>query len=155
MSPDILKLLAVIAGFAMIAAATALAMRQTIQWQHVIVFALGGVLAGISGVQFQASADTVSVNIGELANATSQASAAAGQQADAIVALNTRVDQLQKAIEALHAAGGAPASKVDLAPILEPSNQARVDISRLATQSRLLSSSAALTSNKVLKLTHP
>lgn len=156
MSPDTLKLLAVLAGFAMIIAATVLAIRQTMQWQHVVVFAFGGVLAGISGIQFQANGDSVSVNIGQLASATQAASAASVQQADAIVALNSRVDQLQKAIEALHAAsaGGPPVAAPQLATILAPANQARIDISRLATQSRALSTQAGQTSQRVFMLSH-
>jgi hypothetical protein len=155
MSPDTLKLLAVLAGFAMIVAATVLAIRQTMQWQHVVVFAFGGVLAGISGIQFQANGDSVSVNIGQLASATQQASAAASQQADAIVALNSRVDQLQKAIQALHPASGPPPTQADIVHLLEPSNKAALDVSRLATQSRVLSNNAAITSKKVFMLTHP
>ena len=150
MTVDVLKLLAVLAGFAMIIAATILALRQAIQWQHVVVFCLGGVLAGISGVQLQAGKDNVSVNIGELAAATSQASTATGQQADALAALNTRVDQLQAAIQALHTASASPSSpQPDTTHLLALSNEARLSFNRYLLQSRTLSSSAATTSNRI------
>jgi len=152
MTVDILKLLAVLAGFAIIIAATVLAWRQSIQWQHVVIFSLGGVLAGISGVQFQAG--NVSVDIGQLAGATAQASAATTQQADALAALATRVDQLQAAIQALHATQGTPQVKANIAPILEPSDRARVTFKQLLTQSRVLSS-AALATSKRISAGHP
>lgn len=154
MSVDILRLLAVVAGFAMILSASVLAFRQTIQWQHVIVFCLGGVLAGISGVQLQVGKD-VNVSIGQLAQATSQTSSAAAQQADALAALNTRVDQLQAAIQALHTASGPQPNQADIARILAPSNQARLTIGRLLLNSKSLTAQAATTSQRLSVLSHP
>ena len=64
MDTDLIKYLAVSAGFLMIAAATVLALRQSISWHHVVIFSLGGVLAGISGVQLQAGKDEAGQPLG-------------------------------------------------------------------------------------------
>ena len=99
---DVFKLLAIAAGFLTIGAAALLAFRpSTIAWQHVVVFSLGAVLAGISGIQLQGGAANWSVNIGQLAQAAQQSSAATTQQADALDALGKRIDQLQLAVASL------------------------------------------------------
>jgi len=153
MTIDILKLLAVLAGFAMIAAATALAFRQTMSWQHVIVFCLGGVLAGISGVQLQGSDTSWSVSIGQLADATAKANQAAQQQSDALAALNSRVDNLQAALQALHTPEANPAAtnaKID--SLLTSSNTQRARIADFAAHSRQLTINAGASLGKLQRL---
>src|SRR6266446_7916495 len=107
MEIDIVKLLAILAGFTMIIAATVLALRQSITWQHVIVFCLGGVLAGISGIQLQASETNWSVSIGQLKEAADSSDAASLKLADAVEALDQRMDQLQAAVQRVASASGA------------------------------------------------
>ncbi len=107
MDIDIVKLLAILAGFTMIIAATVLALRQSITWQHVIVFCLGGVLAGISGIQLQASETNWSVSIGQLKEAADSSDAASLKLADAVEALDQRMDQLQAAVQRVASASGA------------------------------------------------
>ena len=94
-----LQLLAVLAGFAMIIAATMLAFRQAMTWQHVVIFCLGGVLAGISGIRLEGGASNWSVSIGQLKEAADNTSSASLELADAIAALSTRVDQIQAAMK--------------------------------------------------------
>ena len=112
MEVDLVKLLAILAGFTMIIAATVLALRQPISWQHVIVFCLGGVLAGISGVELQASQTNWSVSIGQLKEAADSSGAASLKLADAVESLDQRVDQLHAAVQRVTAAnagrGGTP-----------------------------------------------
>src|SRR5258708_3278826 len=111
-----LQLLSIAAGILTIVVAGILAYRQSaITWQHVVVFSLGGVLAGISSVQMQWGAGTGSIGINsvhELAGATKQASDASAQQAEALAALNKRVDQLAETTQTLLAAQGKPAAQV-------------------------------------------
>ncbi|HEY1612245.1 MAG TPA: hypothetical protein VGF97_00960 [Rhizomicrobium sp.] len=146
MSANVLQILGICAGFAMILAATVLAFRQSLAWQHVIVFCLGGVLTGISGIQFQSK--DVSVTIGQLAQAAVQTNTASTQQADAIASLNTRVDQLQQAIAAVAKAGSSAQTQA-AQPVLSSPNTQHVAIEQLLSQSRVLSRSALTTTREV------
>lgn len=146
------KLLGIIAGFVMILAATVLALRQkTLSWQHVIIFCLGGVLAGISSVQLQASKDSITVGIGEqLAQATSNVSEATSRQADALASLDKRLNQLQSAVEALQTARVAGAGQPQ-PPVILPTTQQKSEFSGLLNQSRASNQAALRDSLEVRK----
>src|ERR1700756_4171670 len=100
---DVIKLFGVGAGFVVIFGAIGLAWRQgVLTWQHVIVFCLGSVLAGVSGISAQADQDGKwQFTIGEIAKATTANNEAANSQADAIAALSQRADQLQSEMQSL------------------------------------------------------
>jgi hypothetical protein len=100
---DIIKLLAIGAGFVVILGAIILTWRQRVViWQHVIVFCLGSVLAGISGISAQGDeGGKWQFTIGEIAKAANETTQATSDQANAIAALNQRFDQLQMEIQSL------------------------------------------------------
>jgi hypothetical protein len=151
---DILKLLAIAAGFLTIGAAAVLAFRQkTIAWQHVAVFSLGAVLAGISGIQLSGDASKWSVNIGQLAQATTDNSKATTQQADALLALGKRLDQLQTTVASLEAArvaaGGTTSGGTTTGPTPAQTLALHNAFVKLVTSSRTLSQSATTNSQLV------
>lgn len=95
-------LLPIIAGFILIVGALVLAFKQSMSMMHVLVFALGAVLVGVSGVQLQFNEDGLSASIGQLKAASADTSAATQELVEAnraigmeIAALNDRISQLQ------------------------------------------------------------
>jgi hypothetical protein len=108
---DTIKLLAIGAGFVVILGAIGLTWRQgTVTWQHVVVFCLGAVLAGISGVSAQGGVDGKwEVTIGQIAKAANETTQATSDQANAIAALSQRVEQLQTEIQSLRVSVAASA----------------------------------------------
>jgi hypothetical protein len=103
-------LLPIIAGFILIVGAMVLAFRQSMSMMHFLVFALGAVLVGVSGVQLQFDGDGLSASIGQLKAASADSSAATQELLEAnkeigmeIAALNERVNQLQAQVKS-----GAP-----------------------------------------------
>ncbi len=102
MTADYAKLAGVLVGLLVVVFAMVLAYRQkTATWQHAFIFALGGVLAGISSVTFSIDADGhITATIGQVQQATHEAANATLQQEEAIRALSGRVDNLQQAIAA-------------------------------------------------------
>jgi hypothetical protein len=141
MAIDIVKLLAIVAGFTMIIAATVLALRQSITWQHVVVFCLGGVLAGISGVQLQGSGTNWSATIGEVKNVAENTNEATVQLVNAVAALKDRVDDLQTSVQRISAAGGrgpAPPPQLPTAEINRALEQSRALSARASELSRRL-----------------
>ena len=96
------SLLPIIAGFILIIGAMVLAFKQSMSIMHFLVFALGAVLVGVSGVQLQFDEDGVSASIGQLKAASADTSAATQELIEAnkaigmeIAALNERINQLQ------------------------------------------------------------
>ena len=102
MEADAVKWFGLLIGLVIVVSAAVLAIRQnTTSWQHVFIFALGGVLAGISSVQFSVDPNgAISATIGQVKEAASQTASASLAQSEAIDALRTRVDNLQSAIAA-------------------------------------------------------
>jgi len=103
-------LLPIIAGFILITGAMVLAFKQSMSMMHFLVFALGAVLVGVSGVQLQFDGDGLSASIGQLKAASADSSAATQELLEAnkeigmeIAALNERVNQLQAQLKS-----GAP-----------------------------------------------
>jgi len=101
-----LQLLPVMAGLLLIVGGLILAFRQSMSTQIVLVLALGAVLAGVSGVQFQFNEGGMSATIGQLKSAGEETTAASDQLAAAnqelaseLAALNQRVNQLQASIQ--------------------------------------------------------
>jgi hypothetical protein len=99
-------LLPIVAGFILIIGAMGLAFRQTMSGPLLIVFALGAVLVGVSGVQLQFNESGVTASIGELKSASMDtgaaidALAAANKQlGQAVAALTTRMSQLQASLK--------------------------------------------------------
>lgn len=95
-------LLPIIAGFILIIGAMVLAFKQSMSAMHFLVFALGAVLVGVSGVQFQFDGNGLSASIGQLKAASEDTSAATQELVAAnkeigmeIAALNERINQLQ------------------------------------------------------------
>jgi hypothetical protein len=95
-------LLPIIAGFILIIGAMVLAFKQSMSIMHILVFALGAVLVGVSGVQLQFGENGLSASIGQLKAASEDTSAATQELVEAnkaigmeIAALNQRIDQLQ------------------------------------------------------------
>ncbi|MBV9993291.1 MAG: hypothetical protein JOZ72_18610 [Alphaproteobacteria bacterium] len=102
-----ITLIGMLAGFVMIGAAAGLAFKQGMTWQHVIVFAFGAVLAGISSIQIKFGDS--SVNIGQTVTQIANAST---QQDTTLTALNERMDKLQAAIDAISKTSSAQAPQV-------------------------------------------
>ncbi len=102
MDADAVKWFGLLIGLVMVVSAGVLAIRQnTTSWQHVFIFALGGVLAGISSVQFSVDPNgAISATIGQVKQATQSAASASLEQENAIKSLSQRVDSLQQAISA-------------------------------------------------------
>jgi apolipoprotein N-acyltransferase len=85
---------------------------------HVIVLALGAVLAGVTNVQFSVGPNgDVSATIGAVKEATAQNVGATQQQAQAIDALRARVDSLETAIKAQQVAAAATQSPQQTATV--------------------------------------
>ena len=95
-------LLPILAGFVLIIGAMVLAFKQSMSMMHFLVFALGAVLVGVSGVQLEFGEDGLSASIGQLKAASADTSAATQELVEAnreigmeIAALNERINQLQ------------------------------------------------------------
>lgn len=144
-----IQFLGIVAGFLMIAVASVLAFRQSMTWQHVLVFCLGGVLTGISGVQFQSQG--MSVTIGQIASATNLASTASSQQAEAITTLSSRIDQLQDEIsQVLVKTASGQAAATPVVPNAQALNAQRIKLNLLLAQSKFNSSRALAISRQFL-----
>ena len=137
---DIVKLLAIGAGFVVILGAIILTWRQrVVTWQHVVVFCLGSVLAGISGISAQGDeAGKWQFTIGEIAKAANETTQATSNQGDAIAALSRRFDQMQMEMQSLRRAVAArpgspplpPAAPVANAEVQKSLNSSRDSVRR-------------------------
>ena len=161
---DWIKLGSLCAGFVVILAAFALAWRNnTTSWTHLAIFAIGGVLAGISGIQLQGTG--WSVDIGQIRDAAAKTSTAAADQADGLKLLNDRVDQLQRLVSSVAAAkasapetvpsvgGGAPTengpaptpASANWQKQIEQLRASSKSVDSFAARSKLLSNQATFT----------
>ena len=108
-------------GVLIIAAAVALAWRDKLGYQHVIIIAFGAVLAGVPVISMTLGDNGVtSVEIGQLTKAASDANGASQTQQQAIAALNDRVTQLASIVSKIPvatAANDAGAAKAATPPV--------------------------------------
>ena len=144
MAIDSAKLIGLLIGLLVVVFAALLSYRQkTTTWQHVFIFALGGVLAGVSSVQFSVEANgSVTASIGAVKQATQSAASASLEQENAIHSLSQRVDNLQlaisaqqDAINALHSTTGtssAPQTAVVSQALIRSANTGQVLLNSLA-----------------------
>jgi hypothetical protein len=95
-----------VAGFILIIGAMVLAFRQSMSAPLLVVFALGAVMVGVSGVQLQFNEGGVTASIGELKSASADtgdaidALAAANKElGQAVAELTTRMNQLQASLK--------------------------------------------------------
>ncbi|MBV8977904.1 MAG: hypothetical protein JO261_09290 [Alphaproteobacteria bacterium] len=127
-----------LAGFLMIAVAAGLAYKQNLTWQHVIVFAFGAVLAGVSGIQIKVGDN--SVNIGALqAQTVTQIANSSDAQQKTLAALNDRMDKLQAAIDAISKTAPGQAPSPQIRELLSKAALSAVAVKTSLTKSSALS----------------
>ncbi len=88
-------------------AGLAMAWKSSLTALHVILVAVGAVLAGVPVITLSLGANP-SVQIGDLRTAAAQTNSAAQQQGQAISALNERVTQLASLMSKIPVAAAAP-----------------------------------------------
>lgn len=137
----IVTLLPLLAGVGLLLAGIVLVfVQKPSTWTHIIVLCLGGVLAGISGVQLSFNNEGFSATIGQSINQLKEAADTANTAnvdlANAVTSLSMRVSELETALKQTAKAGTPAAEAVGRAAGLT------ANVTRLLNQSRLNSARA-------------
>lgn len=137
MNGQLAQILAIGAGALMIVVAAVLAFRQSMSWQLVVVFCLGAVLSGVSGVTIQSQ--DLSVKIGQVALATQNTNSSSQQQNAALTIVTNRLNQLDQEVSALQTQQTHLTGQIPATPPPQAFTAQRLELNRLLSQSRAFS----------------